>query len=380
MTSATAAALTAHSVLNLGLVRGPHAASPPGATDTVVRERLSVLVPMRDEAHRLEPGLRSVLAAVAAYGNAAELLVLDDCSTDGTRALVDALVAHASPGTRVRVLDGAPPPSGWLGKAWACAQLAEAADPTSTVLALVDADVHLEPHGLTAAVDLLRRHRLDLVSPWPRQVAGSWSERLVQPLQQWSWLTTVPLRLAERSSRPAFAAANGQLVVVDRAAYDRAGGHHAVRDEVLDDIGLLRAVLRSGGHGVPVDGTSLASCRMYRGWADVRDGYTKSLWAAFGSRAGAIAVVGGLGLVYLWPLSAALAGSPVGAAGYAAAVLGRAAVARKTGAKVWPDSLAHPASVVLLGWLTARSWAGRHRGTLTWKGRRIAADGGAETD
>jgi hypothetical protein len=203
-------------------------------------------------------------------------------------------------------------------------------------------------------------------------VAATWAERLVQPLQQWSWLSTVPLRLAERSARPSLAAANGQLLVVDRAAYDRAGGYAAVRGEVLDDIALLRAVLRSGGRGVPVDGTSLARCRMYTGWADLRDGYSRSLWSAFGSRAGAACVVGGLGLVYVWPALAAVAGSPVGAAGYACGVLGRVAVARRTGTRAWPDALAHPLSVVLLGWLTARSWRGHLRGTLTWKGRQIA--------
>jgi hypothetical protein len=343
----------------------------------VVPERLSVLLPLRDEAHRLTPGLLSVLGAIAAYGPAAELVVLDDGSTDGTRQLVEQVVEQVvgtspgAPAPRIRILDGSAPPSGWLGKPWACAQLAAAADPASTVLVFVDADVELAHGALASALDLLRRNDLDLVSPWPQQVAGTLGERLLQPLQQWSWLTTVPLRLAERSSRPALAAANGQLLVIDRAAYDRCGGHGAVRHEVLDDIALLRAVVRSGGHGVPVDGTALARCRMYDGWADLRDGYSRSLWSAFGSRAGATGVVGALGLVYVWPFAAAVTGSPVGAVGYACGVLGRVAVARRTGSRVWPDTLAHPASVVLLGWLTARSWRGRRRGTLAWKGRQV---------
>jgi hypothetical protein len=369
-TSATAAALTVHSLVNLRLLRSPHVCDTgPEPPD---REPLSVLLPLRDEEHRLEPGLRTLLAAITRYGSRAELVVVDDRSSDGTRALVDRLVAeHPPAGTRVRVLSGTPVPHGWLGKPWACAQLAEAADPNSTVLVLVDADVELQPEALVDVVNLLRHSGLDLISPWPRQVAQSWAERLVQPLQQWSWLTTVPLKVAERSARPSLAAANGQLLVVDRGAYERAGGHAAARDQVLDDIALLRAVVRAGGHGAPVDGTQLALCRMYTGWQDLRDGYSRSLWSAFGSRAGAAAVVGGLGLVYVWPVLAAAAGSPVGAAGYAVGVLGRACVARRTGARVWPDVLAHPASVVLLGWLTARSWRGHARGTLRWKGRRI---------
>jgi Glycosyl transferase family 21 len=202
-------------------------------------------------------------------------------------------------------------------------------------------------------------------------VAGSAGERLVQPLLQWSWLTFLPLRLAERSPRPSLSAANGQFLAVRRAAYDRAGGHAAVRDAVLDDIALLRAVKRAGGTGCVVDGSALASCRMYDGWAELRDGYAKSLWSAFGSPAGAAAVLGLLGLLYVVPPLAALAGSRVGLGGYLAGVAGRAVAARCTGGRVWPDALAHPVSVGTLGWLTVLSWRRRRAGTLTWKRRTV---------
>lgn len=374
--SATTVGLTLHSLVNLRLLRTPDLVDL-GTAGSLVRERLSVLLPMRNEAYRLESGLRTVLAAVAAYGPSAELVVLDDGSTDGTRQVVDRVVTEVgcqvstgtAAGMRVRVLTGDALPPGWLGKPWACAQLAAAADPASEALVFVDADVELERHALVVTLALLREHGLDLVSPWPRQVARTPAERLLQPLQQWSWLTTVPLRAAERSSRPSLAAANGQLLVVDRAAYERAGGHGAVRHEVLDDIALLRAVIAAGGHGVPVDGSGVARCRMYDSWPEVRDGYSRSLWSAFGSPAGAVAVTGGLGTLYVWPLLAALAGSPVGALGYVAGVVGRAATARRTGSRAWPDALAHPASVVLLAWLTARSWREHRRGRLGWKGR-----------
>ncbi len=146
------------------------------------------------------------------------------------------------------------------------------------------------------------------------------AERLVQPLLQWSWLTTLPLRLAERSPRASLAAANGQFLVVDAQAYRSSGGHSAgsVRGAVLDDMALLRAVKASGGKGGVVDGTRLAVCRMYGDWAELRDGYTKSLWSAFGSKAGAGAVVAGLGMIYVVPPVAALTGSLTGLSGYLA--------------------------------------------------------------
>jgi hypothetical protein len=348
----------AHAAYNLRLLRVPPDHPPPAS------ERVSVLLPVRDEADRVAPCLRALLAQRGVAD--LEILVLDDESSDPTAEVVRR-VAGADP--RVRLLPGDPLPRGWLGKAHACAELAAVA--RGAVLVFVDADVVLTPHAVAAAVALLRSSGLDLVSPYPRQLALSAGERLVQPLLQWSWLTTLPVRLAETSRRPALSAANGQFVVVDRAAYDRAGGHAAVRGEVLEDLALLRALKRSGGRGVVVDGTRLARCRMYDGWGELRDGYTKSLWAAFGSPAGAAAVVVGLGLAYVLPPLAALRGSRVGLVGYAAGVAGRAVVARRVGGRAWPDALAHPVSVVAFGGLVTRSWWHRRRGRLRWKGRLL---------
>jgi hypothetical protein len=353
-----AAALSAHTVANLRAMRVPE--TDPPASD----EAVSVLVPARDEAGRIAQCLESVLEQRAVAD--LEVLVLDDGSRDGTAEVVRQ-VAGDDP--RVRLLTGAEPPPGWLGKPHACQQLADAA--RGSVLVFLDADVRLAPHAVAASVALLRGSGLDLVSPYPRQLAVTPAERLVQPLLQWSWLTTLPLRAAERSRRPSMSAANGQLLVVDTGAYRAAGGHAAVRTAVLDDVALVRAVKRAGGAGGVADGAELARCRMYDGWTGVRDGYAKSLWSAFGSPAGAVAVMTGLGVLYVVPPVAALRGSMVGLAGYAAAVAGRYLVAERTGGRSLPDSLAHPVSVTALGWLTAVSWWRHRHGTLAWKGRLL---------
>jgi hypothetical protein len=181
----------------------------------------------------------------------------------------------------------------------------------------------------------------------------------------------LPLRVAERSPRPSLTAACGQFVVTRRSALELAGGFAAVRDAVLDDLALVRAVKASGGRGGVVDGSRLAGCRMYQSWPELRDGYTKSLWAAFGSPSGAVAVVAGLAVAYLAPPLAALRGSRVGLAGYLAGVLSRVVAARATGGRVWPVAAAHPVSITVFGYLTLRSLRERRRGRLRWKGRPI---------
>jgi hypothetical protein len=366
--SAMAAMLTAHTALNLRVLR-----RPPGADCPPPGDRISLLLPLRDEADRVEPCLRALLSVLddldpVGGGSRAELVICDDGSTDGTAELVTELTETDQ---RVRLLHGKPLPAQWLGKPYACAQLAAAANSASTVLVFVDADVILTPDAVRRAISLMRASGLDLVCPYPRQQVTGVAQRLVQPLLQWSWATTLPLRRAERSSRPSLAAANGQFLLVDRAVYDRAGGHGAVRGEVLEDIALLRAVKAVGGHGGVVDGTDIATCSMYPDAASMVAGYTKSLGTAFGPPPAAAAVSALLGLAYVVPALAMLTGSGVGAAGYLAGVTGRILVARRTDGRVWPDCLAHPVSIVAFTALLAKSARARRRGTASWRGRPV---------
>jgi hypothetical protein len=342
--AAAVAALSAHAAVNARLLRVPVAR--PLST------RTSVLLPVRDEAHRVGLCLDALLR-----NDFDELLVLDDGSSDDTLDVVRRVVADDR---RVRVIRGAPLPDGWLGKPHACQQLADAA--RGDALVFVDADVVLAPHAVAATVALL--DELDLVCPYPRQIADG-PMRLVQPLLQWSWLTFLPLRLAERSPRPSLAAANGQLLAVRRATYDRAGGHAAVRGAVVEDVALLRAVKAVGGTGGVVDGTALASTHMYDSWDELVAGYTKSAWTV------PVPAVALLALLYVVPPFAALRGSRAGAIAYAAGVSGRMVAAQRTGGRAWPDPVAHPVSVALLCWLTGRSRLARRRGSLIWKGRSL---------
>ncbi len=353
--SALAVLATAHLLVNRPRV--PSADPPP------VREPVSVLVPARDEAHRIAATIRGLLAQTRV--DDLEILVLDDGSTDGTAQVVRT-AAGGDP--RLRVLAGTTLPPGWLGKPHACAQLAAAA---RGLPVFVDADVVLAPHAIAAAVAVLRGAGFDLLSPWPRQLADGVLPRLVQPLQVWSWMATLPLRWAERSTRPAMLAACGQFLLVDAAALCAAGGFATVAGEVLDDMALARAVRRSGGRVGVANGAAIATCRMYADGPELVAGYGKSLWTAFGPPPASVAVAAALAWVFVLPPLAALRGSPAGLIGYAAAVLGRAVAARRHGSRAWPDALAHPASVAALLALLARSWQGHRRDRLSWKGRAV---------
>jgi hypothetical protein len=365
---------TAHAAWNL------RALSRPAPPRRPLAEPVEVLIPARDEAHRIAATVASVLA----QRNVDDLrvTVLDDGSRDGT-----AQVAQQAGGGDPRLVvrsEQADPPPGWLGKPFACQRLAAAAG--APTLVFLDADVVLSPDAVSAAVACLAERGADFASPWPRQVATGVLGRLVQPMQQWSWATTLPLRKVADSPRASLAAANGQFLVVRRSAYESVGGHGAVAGCVLEDIELARAMKRAGRRTLLLDGHELASCRMYETAGELREGYRKSLWAAFGPRdtalpARAVAAAGAwglLGLAYLVPPLGLLLGPGagtrvLGGIGTAAAVANRALIADRTGSPVWPDSLAHPLSVAAFIGLSADSLIAHAAGRTQWKGRPVGA-------
>lgn len=349
--------LTLHAIINGLLLRRPE---PAGS----VSESVAVLIPCRNEAAQI-PGLLDSLLGLRHLEHL-EIHLLDDHSTDQTRSLISAGIAEHP---HVFLHHGQTLPPGWSGKTFACHQLAQHAT-DADILVFIDADVRLSPDSVAQAVRTLRQRRLSLVSPYPRQISRTWSEHLMQPLLQWSWLATLPLRWAERSTRTSLSAANGQFLVVDGDAYRRSGGHLAISTEVLDDIRLLQSFKRHGYRGVVIDGSELATCRMYSSWTELQAGYSKWLWSALGPPISAALVVFALTLIYLVPPAAAIAGSSIGAVGYLAAVISRLVAAVRSGSRM-RDALLHPLSIAMLILLIALSWRGRLRGTLAWKERTL---------
>jgi len=236
---------------------------------------VSVLVPARNEALNIERCVRSLLMQDYA---AFEILVLDDGSTDATPQLLQTLFDES--GGRLRVLQGEPLPDGWHGKAWACLQLSRQAK--GDLLLFTDADTKHEPDALRRSVAALNSEKGDMLSLTPRQELGSFWEELVVPLVYVILLCYLPLRLVRTSRNPAFCFANGQFILFRREFYDRINGHTAVRQALAEDIGLCREVKRAGGRVVAFNGFDAVSCRMYRSFRDIWEGFSKNLYASLG--------------------------------------------------------------------------------------------------
>jgi len=333
--------------------------------------RISVCIPMRNEA----PGIaRTVRAWCAQTHSNFELLLLDDESTDGTHA---AALAAAAGDARVRVLAGLRLPAGWLGKNWACQQLADAAQ--GSILVFTDADVTWEPPALAALAVTLQSLNADLLTVWPTQQTDTWAERLLVPLMALAVLAYLPLPAVHHLPWPVFAAANGQCLAFRRSAYLRSGGHAAMRANIVEDMGFAHAIKRGGLQLRMADGNGLLRTRMYTGWSAVRDGFAKNIRAGHGGTAAlllstllhwALFVLPALWLLLGW--LAPLPGYPLLALLLSGLGIGvRALTAAFSRQRVW-DALLMPLSALLMTVVALRALQWHWRGGAKWKGRTYA--------
>ena len=332
-----------------------------------IHERVAILIPMRDE----EQNVNQVLDAAFASDSldSFQIYALDDSSSDAT---LTRRGKRASDSTKLTIINGKPLVSGWLGKPYACQQLADLAiTEGADFLVFLDADTDISPRAVAASIHTMRRLGWDFISPHPREIAHSPLARLIQPLMQWSWFASVPVRLGISLKVPSMAIANGQFFIVSRSAYLHIGGHDAAKNQVLEDLEIARTLVRAGCKGGVAVAASVVECQMYETDQELRRGYSKSLWRAFGSSAGAtIAIMLLLGTQTL-PFLIALTGSLIAWKIYAINALTHLIVAIKT--RSHPiNAFAHPFAIVLLVAMIVESFVKRARGELRWKDRGIA--------
>ncbi|HEU5036875.1 MAG TPA: glycosyltransferase [Nocardioides sp.] len=233
---------------------------PAAAPRLPTAASVSVVVPARNEEETLPALLRSLAALRVRVG---EVVVVDDDSRDSTAAL-----ARAAGAT---VLAAGDPPPGWTGKAWACHVGAEAA--CGDLLLFLDADTVLAPEAVDGLLALHAGHG-GLVSVHP-------FHRVVRPYEQLSsYFNAVALMASGAFRRHPVGRpmAFGPCLLTSRADYERAGGHHAVRQEILDDAELAAAYHRVG---LPVRcavGGEAVQMRSYPGGLrQLVDGWTKNI-------------------------------------------------------------------------------------------------------
>ncbi|MFB8038671.1 glycosyltransferase [Streptomyces sp. NPDC056004] len=339
---------------------------------------VAIVVPARDEADMLPVSLPSLLAQD--YPGRAEIFLVDDCSKDGTGDVARALSVRYG-GLPVTVVSPGEPEPGWTGKLWAVRHgisLARAREPE--YLLLTDADIAHEPDSLRELVAAAGSGGFDLVSQMARLRVSSLWERLVVPAFVYFFSQLYPFRWVNRAGARTAAAAGG-CVLLRTGAAQRARVPESIRQAVIDDVSLARAVQRSGGRIWLGLAERVDSVRPYPRLADLWRMVSRSAYAQLRhSPPLLLGTVLGLALVYLVPPAALVAGlltgDPVAAwtGGLAWAVMTATylPMLRYYRQSLWSAPLL-PFTAVLYLLMTVDSAVQHYRGRgAAWKGRTYA--------
>jgi len=322
---------------------------------------VTVIVPMRNEEENVQACLQSLADQIEVQK--LKIIVVDDSSTDATRAIAETFARGDS---RFSVISAEQKPEGWIGKVNALQSGFLHAN--GSYIVSIDADVRLKSDALKKSLHTLEALNLDFISVYPRQIAISLTEKLVQPLLRWSWMSSVLLRAAEALQHPSTAVANGQFFIVKSSSLSAIGGYSSVANKVLDDMALARELIRNKYRGTVLEGSDLASTRMYKNFDEIRSGYGKSLWTAFGNTVGAIAVMCVIFISGILPLLLAVSGSMIGLATLGFIISTRLMSAYRGGDSLFSAFL-HPLSSAILIYLIIYSLL--NHSEIAWKGRAL---------
>ena len=235
---------------------------------------LSVLIPARNE----EKNIGNLLEELAFSDyKQLEIIVYDDLSTDSTASIVE---TFASQYPSIRLIHGTGPAKGWLGKNYACYQLAEAAK--GEMLLFLDADVRVGKRLPEKSIAYMQQEKTAFFSIFPRQLMPVFSTRLAVPVMNWILLALLPMPLIRLLPYPSLSAANGQFMFFDAATYHQIDPHKVFRNNPVEDIAIIREYKKKGFKVATLLGDKEISCEMYRSLREAINGFSKNVFQFFG--------------------------------------------------------------------------------------------------
>ncbi len=333
--------------------------------------KVSILVPARNEERRIGPCLEGLKRQN--YANY-EVILLDDHSTDGTRALMD---QAAEGDSRFKIIEGGPIPEGWNGKPWALSQLAGHA--SGDILLFLDADMAPQTDLIAWAATNLTVHEADSLSGYARHPMRNFGEALLAPVFYMPTMNIVRLWKVMENTNPKDSHAIGQIFAYTRKAYDEAGGYDAVKNRINEDVCMARRMKEKGFRHAFLDAKDVLSGELYGSFGEAFKGLRRIQLEYFDGSAltlGLIIILLG-GLILSPPLIAAadlLRGHtlPLGIwIGMATFLTAWAAVLWDRRQK-WYVPFLYPVQFAVMAWVCLSSIINGFSGRgYSWKGRVV---------
>ncbi len=234
---------------------------------------VSILIPARNEAHNIEAAIESALQQGPLVK---EILVYDDHSDDGTAGIVETMRCRSA---IIGLIQPRPLPKGWLGKPFACWQLANSA--SGEWLFFLDADTRLHPWAVSRMLGESVAREVTFLSCWPEIRAISFWEKVFMPMLNFVVFSLFPAPLQERYSSPSFGLAHGACLLIRHKEYKGMGGHEQVKHELFEDTVLAREWRENGLKGTCLNGRGCVSVRMYSTLREIIEGFSKIAYPAF---------------------------------------------------------------------------------------------------
>jgi glycosyltransferase involved in cell wall biosynthesis len=323
---------------------------------------VSVLVPVRNE----EDNILHLLASIQKqdYTNY-EVIILDDSSTDGTFNVISQFVKTDE---RFRIVKGNALPKDWLGKNYACHQLAAIAK--GEYLLFLDADEEVHDGLINSAIHRMRINNLGLLTLFTNQRMPTTGEKVVIPLMHFILLNLLPVRLVLLVKNATIAAASGQFMLFDAATYHKYQWHEQAKDKVVEDIEIMRRVKAQRLNGETLMANGMISCRMYKTYNECINGFSKNFLAAFNYSVPAflfflLLLVGGP-LLVISTLNFSLIFFMAGLI-----ILTRIMVSLTSGQNVTQNIILHPLQMLSMAVIGVLAIQRHLTKTNVWKGRRV---------
>ena len=249
---------------------------PKLPTGTLIeRPLVSILIPARNE----EKNIGNILDDILHQDyTEIEVIVFNDISTDRTAEIVR---EYALADGRITLTDSDFLPEGWLGKNWACQSLSKKAK--GDFLLFLDADVRIGNELILNAVSFAKHFKLALVSIFPKQIIKTIGEKITVPNMNYILLSLLPLILVRKLGNPSIAAANGQFMFFDSRIYKSMQPHLKMKNNKVEDIGISRYLKSEKQRIACLVGDNTIQCRMYNGFNDAVNGFSKNVTAFFGN-------------------------------------------------------------------------------------------------
>lgn len=328
-------------------------------------ELVSILIPARNEESNILTLLQSVKNQD--YENL-EVIVLDDNSTDSTFALCEIFCLSDR---RFKVIRGKDLKSGWLGKNYACDQLADNA--SGRYFLFLDADEQIEPGLVNNCVHRMKAKNIQLLSLFTDQIMATWGERMVIPLMHYILLNLLPLRFVSIFKNASFAAASGQFMMFTSENYKQNRWHEMVKSEVVEDMEIMKNLKGLGYRAETLLGNGFIKCRMYKNLEQSVEGFSKNLLAGFNKSIPALLLF--IGLVIIGPLVIAFVLTPeLLLFGLSLIILTRVMISLMARQNVWHNLVLHPLQMSMLVLISVLSIQKHFTRRIYWKGRNVKVD------